>query len=80
MNIPNLITPNNDGLNDTFEALCSDTESGWTLEISNSWGEIIYRDNNYKNNWGAKNISDGVYFYLLKKDSKKYKGWLQVVH
>jgi gliding motility-associated-like protein len=80
MNIPNLITPNNDGLNDTFAIACLDSESGWMLEISNSWGEIIYKDSNYKNNWGAKNISDGVYFYLLKKDSKKYKGWVQVMH
>ena len=79
MLIPNLITPNNDGLNDFFVVQCLDNESGWLLEISNSWGEVIYRNTNYKNTWGAQNTSAGVYYYFLKKDDREYRSWLQVI-
>ena len=62
---PNVITPNGDGSNDylVFDGLEHYPES--SLLIFNRWGNKIYESNDYQNNWGPKDISDGTYFYIL---------------
>ena len=67
--IPNVITPNSDGLNDLFEIenLPENTE----LIILNRWGNAVFSSSNYQNNWDGKNTSgkdlvDGVYYYKIK--------------
>ena len=76
--IPNLVTPNSDGKNDTFEIQGLPDAS--TLKIFNRWGEQIFETNFYTNLWAGNNLSDGIYFYDLKlDDGKNYKGWLQLL-
>ena len=87
INFPNLITPNGDGLNDVF--LLKDInppysqliKDGSVLEVVNRWGDRVYENKNYDNTWGAKDLSDGVYFYDLKTKcgNKNHKGWVQVI-
>ena len=67
--IPNVITPNSDGLNDLFEIenLPENTE----LIVLNRWGNAVFSSSNYQNNWDGKNTSgkdlvDGVYYYKIK--------------
>jgi gliding motility-associated-like protein len=67
--IPNVITPNSDGLNDLFEIenLPENTE----LIILNRWGNAVFSSSNYQNNWDGKNtlgkdLVDGVYYYKIK--------------
>jgi gliding motility-associated-like protein len=83
MLIPNVFTPNNDGINDSFEikGLVPNTAS---LEIFNRWGIKVYEsgENAYLNNWKAENQTDGLYYYNFKlnyRPNKPYKGWVQVV-
>jgi len=87
INFPNLITPNGDGLNDVFilkevnppySPLIKD---GSHLQVVNRWGDRVYETQNYDNTWGAKDLSDGVYFYDLKVKcgNKNHKGWVQVI-
>lgn len=78
LTIPNLFTPNDDGKNDVFEVLCIKS-GGWLLEVYNRWGRLVYRSEDYANDWGAQDVSDGVYYYSLKKNESEYKGWVQVV-
>jgi gliding motility-associated-like protein len=77
--IPNLVTYNNDGLNDYFAimGLCS----GSKLSISNRWGEIVYTSNDYKNDWTGENLSEGIYYYNIESLSgnKTWKGWVQLI-
>lgn len=77
--IPNLITPNGDNLNDTFviRNLCP----GSLVEIYNSWGELIFRSENYMNEWNGKNQSDGIYYVSFKSGcgGKEYKNWLHLL-
>jgi gliding motility-associated-like protein len=78
--IPNVITANNDGLNDAFKVrgLVSEEHQ---LRIFSRWGTLVYETNSYKNDWNAKDTSDGIFYYLLKHNQtgKIYKGWLEVV-
>jgi len=73
---PNAITPNGDGINDTFEI----AEKGAKLQIWNRWGKRIYKTDNYQNEWGTqKEIVAGVYYYLYEAPSgATCKGWIMV--
>jgi gliding motility-associated-like protein len=69
--VPNIMTPNGDGKNDDF--VISGLETGTKLTIYNRWGDVVYANNNYNNDWDAKNITDGVYFYVLDLPTKEAK-------
>lgn len=72
--IPNIITPNNDGLNDNLVLSLPNLH----LKIYNRLGKEIFNDNDYKNNWG-RNIENGTYFYILKlPNQKQCKGYIDV--
>ncbi len=78
MYIPNLITMNNDGVNDVFEI--QNLKPNSKLIITNRWGTLIFETENYINNWNGKNmageeVTEGVYFYqLLTVDGKSWQG------
>ena len=77
--IPNIITPNHDGKNDTFRP--QNLPPGkWQLLIFNRWGVKIYETDDYKNNWPEKTMTSGTYYYLLRSSEagQQYKGWLEV--
>ncbi len=77
--IPNLITPNNDGKNDSFEI--TGIGDHFSLEIYNRWGERIYKKDHYRNEWNGEGLSDGIYYYLINDPlyEKDYKGWVQLL-
>jgi len=62
----NIITPNGDGVNDMlyFEYLNFYPEN--ELFIFNRWGNELFRQKNYQNNWSGTEYDEGTYFYLLK--------------
>ncbi|MGA0558810.1 PKD domain-containing protein [Larkinella sp. VNQ87] len=73
--VPNVVTANNDGKNDVFNI----GFTGAKLEIFNRWGKLIYRSENYANNWGA-DAPNGLYYYLLTTQrGTKCKGWVEVL-
>ncbi len=75
--IPNILTPNGDEKNETFEIL---TDAPVSLKIFNRWGKILYQDADYQNNWNASGLSSGIYYYELQlEDDAACKGWLQVL-
>jgi gliding motility-associated-like protein len=52
--IPNSFTPNNDGLNDTFQAKGLFIDQ-YSMEIYNQWGELVFHTAELEQGW------DGVY-------------------
>ena len=78
LQVPNVITPNDDGLNDVFKVSSANTNS--KLEIYNRWGRKVYEQANYQNTWGADNQPAGVYYYLLTdRNGASTKGWIEVM-
>jgi gliding motility-associated-like protein len=77
--IPNVITPNQDGFNETF--FIPDLQENWSLSITNRWGKVVYETKNYANNWSAQGLDAGLYFYFLHDPSsnRTFKGWVQVL-
>ncbi|MCF8423072.1 MAG: gliding motility-associated C-terminal domain-containing protein [Bacteroidia bacterium] len=77
--IPNIITPNNDNVNDFFKIKNLEYFPNTSVSIFNRWGTKLYENANYKNEWNADGISDGTYFYIITvtKD-QQYKGYVTV--
>ena len=79
--VPNIITPNGDGLNDVF-FIHGLTEDDWEMKIFNRLGQEVYRTTSYKNDWAPPaSTGNGMYFYHLVHPAtgRTYKGWLEVV-
>ena len=64
--VPNVMTPNGDGMNDIFEIRYIDLYDVKKLTIYNRWGTIVYQSDDYQNDWDGGNVADGVYFYVLE--------------
>lgn len=67
--IPNVFTPNGDGVNDVFYIPMLPT--GSVLHILNRWGEVVFETTDKNQGWDGKTkqgipVSDGVYFYRLE--------------
>jgi gliding motility-associated-like protein len=78
--IPNLFTPNNDAYNQTF-FIRGIYKGEWALEVYNRWGDRVYYNQKYNNDWQGDNVDAGVFYYELKhpQKGKKYKGWVQII-
>ena len=80
--IPQVITPNGDGLNDFFEIKAYENHGGPKFELYNRWGTKVYSAANYQNNFDGSNaqgivLADDTYFYVIETaDDKTYKGYL----
>ncbi|GAB3341115.1 hypothetical protein GCM10027299_55090 [Larkinella ripae] len=73
--VPNVVTANGDGKNDVFDI----GFAGARMEIMNRWGKLIYRSDNYPNNWGS-DVPNGLYYYLITTQrGTKCKGWVEVM-
>jgi gliding motility-associated-like protein len=78
VNIPNLVSPNNDGVNDTW-AIPTEYISGTNTEILllSSTGQVVLKTNNYQNNWPDGVIDfkavNPVYYYVITKEGQEVK-------
>ncbi len=65
---PNSISPNNDGINDSFHLIfgnCSGI-SEFELNIFNRWGEQVFQTNNVHEEWTAENQPLDTYLWYMK--------------
>ena len=68
-----VLTPDGDNLNDLFVISCVQDQRYMdnTLEIYNRWGQLVYRTENYQNDWaglsqGGVELPEGTYFFALE--------------
>ncbi|MBZ0207717.1 MAG: gliding motility-associated C-terminal domain-containing protein [Flavobacteriales bacterium] len=76
--IPNVITPNGDGYNDKFVVEGIKGRDNH-VQIWDRWGKEVLNTTNYQNNFSAKDLHDGVYFYVIRVLQQDYTGHLQVL-
>lgn len=88
--IPEGFSPNGDGVHDLFTLTCTEGKT-ISIEIYNRWGNLIYKNTNYKNNWDGKantglgingsDLPEGTYFYLinLNDGSDIQKGYITLL-
>jgi len=70
--MPTIITPNNDGVNDILVVPCLVLEDEYPrnrLSIFNQWGDEVYAASPYRNDWagtyGGQILPPGTYFFVL---------------
>ncbi len=76
--IPNIVTPNGDGKNDTFVIT-----SRWPIKLSviNRYGKELYTSENYKNDWSGEGLAAGVYYYEVTfPDFETCNGWVELMY
>jgi gliding motility-associated-like protein len=80
LTIPNIFTPNGDGINDVFTVIGVSLKSLHT-DIYDRWGIKIYEWDSTQGGWDGKSksgvaSSDGTYYYIIKAealDDKTYE-------
>ncbi|KAI9549366.1 LOW QUALITY PROTEIN: hypothetical protein GHT06_003732 [Daphnia sinensis] len=82
--IPNVITPNGDGSNDRFEIKGLNKFLKTELVIFDRWGDHVFEQINYQNDWSAFGLSTGTFFYIFTGiddagERHEFKGWIQVI-
>ena len=75
--IPEVFTPNNDGINDVLKIKGLENYPNAAITVFNQWGQVVYRSGSaYKNNWNGMNtegekfekgvvLPEGIYFYIF---------------
>lgn len=82
ISVPNVITPNGDGHNEFLVFDNLDQFPNSRIQIYNRWGNLIYENGNYLNNWNAMDVNDGVYYFVLYVADPKNTvkaGWVAVM-
>lgn len=84
-NIPNVISPNGDGINDTWQIPLEYINANKAeIIVLNGIGETVLKTNNYQNNWpdgplDFKNVNPVYYYIITTMDGKVKKGSITVV-
>jgi gliding motility-associated-like protein len=83
--IPQGYSPNADGVHDTF-FIRGLTRLTADVLIYNRWGNLVYEQRNYQNNWNGHSntglrvnseLPDGTYYYIIRvNDGRKFAGYL----
>lgn len=73
--IPEFLTPNDDGQNDTWTITGLENFQNSAVEIFNRWGTLVYTSDDYQNDWngtsqsslnfGGDQLPEGSYYYIL---------------
>jgi gliding motility-associated-like protein len=81
--IPNVFSPNGDGVNDVFvlPKICSGTD--YSLQIFDRWGLVIYDTFLRNNSWDGKTSQGeeaptGTYFVIIKVNGKSFKQFIHL--
>ena len=75
----NVISPDNDGQNDILRFNTDDVIPDSKITIYNRWGDAIYSEENYTNEWNAEGYPGGIYFYVLEVNGIIIKKTLTVL-
>jgi gliding motility-associated-like protein len=88
LEIPTFISPNEDGLNDSWFIKGLDKYPNASTKIFNRWGSLVYEELPYQNDWEGttrasltgEKLPSGTYFYILNlgNDSDPLIGYLQL--
>ena len=82
--IPDVFTPNDDGINDDWRIQGLENFPDATLLIKDRWGQTVYQVAGYSDQkrWKGDDVPEGTYFYVLDlRDEQKtvFKGTLTVL-
>jgi gliding motility-associated-like protein len=85
LKIPNAFTPNNDGINDTWDIDALQYYPNCKVSIYSRWGQLVYNSVGYPKPWdgllNGKKLGVGAYYYVidLKNNQKSLSGYVTII-
>jgi gliding motility-associated-like protein len=88
INVSEAVTPNGDGINDTWMIYNIENYPNNSVSVFNRWGDLVFRTKRYNNEWDGhyknrdQSLPDGSsYYYQIDLDGNgtiDYDGWLYI--
>jgi len=83
LTIYNTITPNGDGINDTWKIVGIDRFPDAEVMVYSRWGQLVYRTRGYQP-WDGGNLPEAVYYYVIELnplgfDTRPYTGSITII-
>ena len=88
INVSDAISPNGDGINDTWVIYNIENHPNAVVKVFNRWGKEVFKARHYQNNWGGEFGTNtetlpegGSYYYQIDLDgdgSIDKDGWLYI--
>lgn len=83
--IPNIFSPNGDGVHDTWIIQYLESYPGCTIDIFNRYGQLIYHSVGFSTGWdgriNGRDVPVGTYYYIVdpKNGRSKMSGYVDVI-
>ena len=83
--IPNIFSPNGDGIHDTWDILYLNSYPGCTIDVVNRYGQPVFHSVGYSKPWdgtvNGKPAPPGTYYFVVdpKNGRKKMAGFVDLV-
>ncbi len=76
--VPNVFSPNNDGINDTFQPALNCPVSTYDFKVFTRWGQQVFATQDSEIGWNGdingRPAAAGVYIYTLKVSYESEEG------
>jgi gliding motility-associated-like protein len=85
LEIPNVFSPNNDGVNDRWVIKYLESYPGATIEIFNRYGQKVYQSVGYSKPWDGtykgNQVPAGTYYYIInpKNGRQQFAGYVDII-
>jgi gliding motility-associated-like protein len=83
--IPNVFSPNGDGIHDKWQIDYLDSYPGATVDIYNRYGQLVFQSKGYSKPWdgnyNGKPVPFGTYYYIInpKNGRKQISGFVDII-
>jgi gliding motility-associated-like protein len=79
--VPNVITPNGDGYNDTWVIRNLELYRQHRLRVVNRYGKTVLDTDAYRQDWGGEELGPGLYYYVLTtaRNQQTIRGWVHLL-
>jgi len=83
--VPNIFSPNGDGVHDLWEIQYLSSYPGCTVDIFNRYGQPVFHSVGYNKPWdgtvNGKPVPVGTYYYIVepKNGRQKMTGYVDVI-
>ncbi|MFM2138585.1 MAG: hypothetical protein RJA57_892, partial [Bacteroidota bacterium] len=83
--IPNIFSPNGDGVHDTWVIKYMDSYPGCTVNVVNRYGQLVFRSVGYATPWdgktNGKDVPVGTYYYVVdpKNGRQPITGYVDII-
>ncbi len=76
ISMPNVFTPNGDGVNDVYLPIETYNIKNYSIQILNRWGAVVFEEKNKNAGWdgtsAGKNCTEGTYFWMVRYTDDQY--------